>query len=217
MTVRMFGRLAMAALVSALAWISAAPLALAANQDAEAFTQRVINEGLSILRGGSATSPQFHNFLSKYADATKAAMFTLGPFRRGANKADLEAFTDAYREYQFALYGRSLDKYKDKSLHVTGSVENQANDITVDTVVQNGGHSGGSDNALRISFRLMGSSGDYKFTDVRIEGAWISQSELEQFRSILGRNGGNIPDLTREIEERTQHINSGEETDHGHS
>jgi phospholipid transport system substrate-binding protein len=216
MIFRTLTRVATALLLAAAAWTTAVTPALA-NQDAEAFTQRVIDEGLSILRKGSATSPQFHNFLSKYADATKAALFTLGPYRRGANKADLDAFTDAYREYQFALYGRSLDKYKDKALHVTGSVENQPNDVTVDTVVQNGDHDR-ADNALRISFRLMGSSGDYKFTDVRIEGAWISQSQLEQFRSILGRNGGNIPDLTHEIEERTARINSGDDqTDRSHS
>ena len=54
---------------------------------------------------------------------------------------------------------------------------------------------------------MFGNGGTYKFTDVQIEGAWISQSQLEQFRAILSRNGGNIPALTEEIKNRTEHMN----------
>ena len=118
---------------------------------------------------------------------------------------DLEAFVDAYQEFQFALYARSLDKYKDKSLKVTGSIDNKPGDVTVNTVVTD--ENGRSDKGLRVAFRMFGSGGTYKFTDVQIEGAWISQSQLEQFRAILNRNGGNIPDLTKEIQNRTAHMN----------
>lgn len=204
MTLRMFGHFAMAALVSLFAWTAVVPAI--ANQDAEAFTQKVINDGLAILReGGSSSRSQFHDFIFKYADASKAAMFTLGPYRRSASKADLDAFVDAYREFQFALYARSLEKYKNQSLKVTGSVDNQPGDTTVNTVVAD--ENGKTDKGLRVSFRMSGSGGSYKFTDVQIEGAWISQSQLEQFRAILGRNGGNIPELTQEIQNRTQHMN----------
>jgi len=204
MSLRTFGHLTMVALVSVFVWVSA-PIAIA-NQDAEAFTQKVINDGLAILRdGGSSSHSQFHDFIFKYADASKAAMFTLGPYRRNAAKADLDAFVDAYREFQFALYARSLEKYKNQSLKVTGSVDNQPGDTTVNTVVAD--ENGKTDKGLRVSFRMSGSGGSYKFTDVQIEGAWISQSQLEQFRAILGRNGGNIPELTQEIQNRTTHMN----------
>jgi ABC-type transporter MlaC component len=196
--------MAAVALLTAIAWISA-PLAVA-NQDAEAFTQKVIDEGLSILRqGGSSAGSRFHDFIFKHADASKAALFTLGPYRRGAAQSDIDKFVDAYREFQFALYARSLDKYKEKSLKVTGSIDNKPGDVTVNTVVSDGRS---SDKALRVAFRMFGSGGSYKFTDVQIEGAWISQSQLEQFRSILNRNGGSIPDLTRDIQERTKRIGS---------
>jgi len=204
MSLRLFGHLTMVALVSVFAWASA-PLAVA-NSDAEAFTQRVIDGGLKILRdGGSGKNSQFHDYILKYADASKAALFTLGPYRRGADKNDLEAFTEAYQEFQFALYARSLDKYKNMSLKVTGSLDNKPGDVTVNTVVQD--DSGRTDKGLRVSFRMFGEGSTYKFTDVQIEGAWISQSQLEQFRAILNRNGGNISDLTQEIKNRTEHMN----------
>jgi len=202
MSLRAYGHLAMVALVSVFVWATA-PLAVA-GQDAEAFTQKVIDGGLKILRDGGSSS-RFHDYILKYADASKAAMFTLGPYRRGASKTDLDAFTYAYQEFQFALYARSLDKYKDQSLKVTGSIDNKPGDVTVTTVVQD--DNGRTDKGLRVAFRMFGDGGSYKFTDVQIEGAWISQSQLEQFRSILNRNGGSIPDLTREIQNRTQHIN----------
>lgn len=201
---RMFGHLAMVSLFAAAAWSSAQPAV--ANADAESFTRGVIDEGLSILRqGGSSKGAKFHDFINTHTDASKAAMFTLGPYRRNANTSDLAAFTDAYREFQFALYARNLDKYKDKSLKVVGSLDSASGDTVVNTIVVDGDTS--PDRALRISFRVAGASGNYKFTDVQIEGAWISQAQLEQFRAILSGNGGNIPDLTRKIEERTQHMN----------
>jgi len=204
MSLRMFGQLALVALVSVFTWASA-PQAVA-GQDAEDFTQRVIDDGLKILRdGGSSKNSRFHDYILKYADASKAAMFTLGPYRRGASKSDLDAFTYAYQEFQFALYARSLDKYKDMSLKVTGSVDNKPGDVTGNTVVQD--DSGRADKALRVAFRMFGNGGSYKFTDVQIEGAWISQSQLEQFRAILNRNGGNIPALTEDIKNRTEHMN----------
>jgi phospholipid transport system substrate-binding protein len=200
----MVGRLSMVALVSVFVWATAS--AAVANQDAEAFTQKVIDQGLSILReGGSSKGARFHDFIMQHADASKAALFTLGPYRRGASKSDLDSFVEAYREFQFALYARSLDKYKDKSLKVTGSVDNQPGDTTVNTVVVDEG--GRTDKGLRVGFRMSGTGGSYKFTDVQVEGAWISQSQLEQFRSILGKNGGNIPELTQEIQNRTEHMN----------
>ena len=204
MSLRAYGHLAMVALVSVFVWATA-PLAVA-GQDAEAFTQKVIDGGLKILRdGGSSDRSQFHDYILKYADASKAALFTLGPYRRGASKSDLDAFTEAYQEFQFALYARSLDKYKNMSLKVTGSLDNKPGDVTVNTVVQD--DSGRTDKGLRVSFRMFGDGGTYKFTDVQIEGAWISQSQLEQFRAILSRNGGDIPALTEEIKNRTAHMN----------
>ena len=207
MTVRTFTRFA-AIVVSAFAWFMAAPLA-SANSDAEAFTQRLIDEGVSILRdnnGGEQTRrDKFRRFINQYADVTWAAKFTLGAYGRGAAKPELDAFTDAFREFATASYESNLSKYKGQTLKVTSSVDNKPSDVTVDTLVEDG-RGGNSDKALRVSFRLFGSGGSYRFVDVRVEGAWLAQSQREQFNAILGRNGGSIRGLTHELEDRTQHI-----------
>ena len=211
MTVRTFTRLA-AVLITAFAWFMAAPLATA-NSDAETFTQHLIDDGVAILRdtsgGEQGRRDRFRRFISQYADVTWAAKFTLGAYGRGAKQSDLDAFTEAFREYATAAYESNLNKYKGQTLKVTGSVDNKPGDITVDTVVQDGHGSGNRENALRVSFRLFGTGGSYKFVDVRVEGAWLAQSQREQFNSILGRNGGSIPDLTHELQERTDHIRNG--------
>jgi phospholipid transport system substrate-binding protein len=209
MTVRTFTRLA-AVLITAFAWFMAAPLA-SANSDAEAFTRHLIDEGTSILRDSSGNDrrEKFRHFISQYADVSWAAKFTLGAYGRGADKSALDAFTDAFREYATAAYESNLDKYKGQTLKVTGSVDNKPGDVTVDTVVLDGHGSSNGENALRVSFRLFGSGGSYKFVDVRVEGAWLAQSQREQFNSILGRNGGSIPGLTSELASRTERIRSG--------
>jgi ABC-type transporter MlaC component len=152
MTVRTFGRFA-AVVLSAFAWFMAAPLA-SASPDAETFTQRLIDDGVSILRdnsgGDQGRRDRFRHFITQYADVTWAAKFTLGAYGRGAKQSDLDAFTEAFREYATAAYESNLNKYKGQTLKVTGSVDNKPGDVTVDTVVQDGHGSGNRENALRI-------------------------------------------------------------------
>jgi phospholipid transport system substrate-binding protein len=182
--------------------------ATVAGPDAEAFTQRLIDQGVQILRNTAdpGRKAKFREFITQYADVRKTARFTLGNYARTAAPADVDAFVDAFKDYAVAIYETQLDKYKGESLKVVGSVDNKPGDYIVKTVVQGGS---GSD-AMRIDFRMSGGSGAYKFYDISVEGAWLGISQQEQFKSFLEQNRGSVPALTADLKARTQRILAGE-------
>lgn len=181
--------------------------ATVAGPDAEAFTQRLIDQGVQILRNTAdpGRKAKFRDFITQYADVRKTARFTLGNYARTAAPADVDVFVEAFKDYAVAIYETQLDKYKGESLKVVGSVDNKPGDYIVKTVVQGGS---GSD-AMRIDFRMSGGNGAYKFYDISVEGAWLGISQQEQFKSFLEQNRGSVPALTADLKARTQRILSG--------
>ena len=182
--------------------------ATVAGPDAEAFTQRLIDQGVQILRNTAdpGRKAKFREFITQYADVRKTARFTLGNYARTAAPADVDAFVDAFKDYAVAIYETQLDKYKGESLKVVGSIDNKPGDYIVKTVVQGGS---GSD-AMRIDFRMSGGSGAYKFYDISVEGAWLGISQQEQFKSFLEQNRGSVSALTADLKARTQRILAGD-------
>jgi phospholipid transport system substrate-binding protein len=195
----------LAVLVVATSWVSIAPAN--AGQDAEAFAQRLIDQGVGILRNTSdpARRTKFRDFITQYADARKTALFTLGNYRRGANDAELEDFVKAFTAYATAVYESRLDQYKGQTLKVVGSIDNKANDVTVNMIVVDPN----ATNPLRVAFRLLGGNNAYRFVDIQVEGIWLSIDQREQFAAFLSKNNGNIPRLTAHLQTQSQQIMAG--------
>lgn len=191
---------------AALLTFAAAPSAFA-NPDAEGFTQRLIDQGVNLLR--ATNDPQrkakFRDFITQYADVRKTAYYTLGNYRRTTSEGDLNAFVEAFKNYAIAIYETQLDKYKGESLKVVGSVDGKPGDFIVKTVVQGQNTS----DPMRIDFRLNGGNGSYKFYDISVEGAWLAISQQEQFKSFLAQNRGSVPALTADLTARTQRVLAG--------
>lgn len=195
----------LAVLVVAASWMSVGPAN--AGQDAEAFAQRLIDQGVGILRNTSdpARRTKFRDFITQYADARKTALFTLGNYRRGANDAELEDFVKAFTAYATAVYESRLDQYKGQTLKVVGSIDNKANDVTVNMIVVDPN----ATNPLRVAFRLLGGNNAYRFVDIQVEGIWLSIDQREQFAAFLSKNNGNIPRLTAHLQTQSQQIMAG--------
>jgi len=195
----------LAVLVVAASWMSAAPAN--AGQDAEAFAQRLIDQGVGILRntGDPARRAKFRDFITQYADARKTALFTLGNYRRGASEGDLEDFVKAFTAYATAVYESRLDQYKGQTLKVVGSIDNKPGDVTVNMIVVDPN----ARNPLRVAFRLLGGNNNYRFVDIQVEGIWLSVDQREQFAAFLSKNNGSIPRLTTHLNNQAQQIMAG--------
>jgi phospholipid transport system substrate-binding protein len=181
--------------------------AVAANPDAEGFAQRLIDQGVGILRNTADPErrAKFRNFILQYADARKTALYTLGNYRRNASEADVEAFVQAFTSYATAVYESRLDQYKGQTLKVVGSIDNKPGDVTVNMIVVDPN----AREPLRVAFRLQGGGGSYRFIDVQVAGIWLSIEQREQFAGFLSQNGGSVPKLTAHLSAQAQQINSG--------
>jgi phospholipid transport system substrate-binding protein len=178
-----------------------------AGPDAEAFAQRLVDQGVGILRNTSDPNRRlkFREFITQYADIRKTAMFTLGNYRRTANEADVEGFVRAFQDYATAVYESRLDQYKGQTLKVVGSVDNKPGDVTVNTIVVDPN----AREPLRVGFRLLGGGGNYRFVDVQVAGIWLSVDQRDQFAAFLSQHGGSVPSLTAHLSTQTRQIASG--------
>lgn len=198
----------LAAIIGVFATLASLAPSQARNAVAETFTQGMIDEGLGILRDKSidtaARKARFHQFVVKNADARKTALFTLGQYRKGVSEPVLEQFVAAFRDYVTALYELRLEERKDSNLKVTGSIDNKADDVTVNTQA-----TGGKD-PVNIGFRLIGAGGAFKVVDVQVAGVWISVEQRDQFASILSKNKGDVPALVTHLISQTARMRGGE-------
>jgi phospholipid transport system substrate-binding protein len=180
----------------------------ARNSGAESFTQSMVDEGLGILRDKSldvaARRARFHQFVVKNADARKTALFTLGQYGRGLSEPVREQFVAAFRDYVTALYELRLEERKDANLKVVGSIDNKADDVTVNTEAT------GSGEPVKIAFRLIGGGGAFKVVDVQVSGVWISIEQRDQFASILSKSNGDVPGLVTHLISQTARMRGGE-------
>lgn len=175
-----------------------------ADTDAEQFAQRLIDQGVAILRetGDPARRAKFRQFILQYADARRTALFTLGNYRRSANEADVEAFIKAFTDYATAVYESRLDQYKGQTLKVVGSIDNKPGDTTVNMIVLDPN----ARNPLRVAFRLLGGNSNYRFVDIQVEGIWLSIDQRDQFAAFLSQNGGSVPALTAHLNRQAQQM-----------
>jgi phospholipid transport system substrate-binding protein len=197
-----------AAMLGLFALILTPVFARSATASPEAFTQNLIDQGVSILNDKSGGIParnaRFRSFLEQYADIRAAALFTLGNYRRGASEAEIEDFVAAFKDFAIAIYEKRLEQYAGQTLKVTKSIQNKPGDFTVYAE-----EAGKGQDALKVAFRLLGSEGSYRFVDVNVAGVWLSVEQRDQFSSFLSSNGGKVPLLTADLRRQTTSIRTG--------
>ena len=183
--------------------------ARAANS-AEAFVETSIGKGNAILNA-PALNPdqrqnQFRAFLLSITDTKRVALFTLGPYARGASEPGIATFVAALTDFDSAIYRRGLDKYNGQTIRVTGSTERSAGDTIVNAdVLDRDGKSLG----VKIAFRVRKNDGGQDvLTDLQVEGAWLALSQESDFTSYLQQHNGDIAQLSRELELRSDQMRS---------
>jgi phospholipid transport system substrate-binding protein len=187
--------------------LNAAPAA--ADDGARAFTQSMIDRGFAILRDARMDEAtrvrRFDDFIMQHMDARKAALFTLGRYRRGAPDGVVDAFVAAFSDYSTAIYGAHLVDYQAASLRVVGDIANKPGDVTVMTLAEGGGLR----EPLRIAFRLSAYGGGFKIVDVQVAGIWLSVEQRDQFAAVLAQNNGDIASLTASLRDRVSRLRAG--------
>jgi ABC-type transporter MlaC component len=177
--------------------------------NADIFVEQNINQAISILNDPSLNNDQrydkFCAFILSVTDMNRIALFTLGPYARGASDSDTKAFASAFTEYANAVYEEHLAKYKGKAIKVTTSAPRSPTDYIVNAVASGSG--GGR--PIDLAFRVSSSSGHFVLLDAQVEGFWLAVYERSQFEGILQQSHGNIPALSAYVADQGKKIRSG--------
>jgi phospholipid transport system substrate-binding protein len=199
--------LAVAVLASLAAAFATAPAQAAT--PAEAFVQSNVQRGLQILNNRSEPaaqrSTQFRAFLLTLTDLRRIALYTLGPAKRTATPAEQDAFTEAFKDFAFAVYETEFSKYSGQTLKVTGSIQRSNGDYLVTTVLidPNGPR---NQDPIEVDFRVFGTEGHFFVADITVAGLDLAITEQDQFSSYLAQHGNDVKSLTADLHQRAEKV-----------
>lgn len=179
---------------------------------AETFVSVNVKKGLALLNNHGMDQPakraQFRDFLTSLTDTRRIALFTLGPARRTATPADVNAFADAFRDFAVAVYESRLSIYSGQELKVTGSTERAPGDYIVSTAIVDPNVPNGQ-SQWEVDFRVEDENGRFVVIDVSVAGIWLAIEERDQFTAFLDQNNESVPALTAHLRQLTEQIRNG--------
>ena len=132
---------------------------------------------------------QFEVIFDKYADVPTIARYTLGSDARSASRAQLTAYTAAFRTYIARKYGRRFREFIGGQIEVQTARE-VPNGIEVETTAILQGQS-----PFRVDFWVSDGSGSTKFFNIIIEGVNMLLSERTEIQAMLDQQGGSLDAL----------------------
>lgn len=207
-------RLAAWLIVLATSLISVGQPAVAQTAAAENYVSANVQRGLTILNNHNIPDAErraeFRDFLSSLTDIRRIAVFTLGPARRTASPAQLEAFVQAFQNYATAVYKSQLKGFAGQYLRVVGGSEHGPGDYIVRTVlVDPTGRTEQQGEPIEVDFRVDSGNGRFVVIDVAIAGVWLALEERDQFTAFLEENNGNLAGLIAHLNVLTDRLRGG--------
>ncbi len=188
----------------------AAPERAKATTPAEAFVEAKIQTGLAILQDKNLSlahrRARIRDFLLALLDTRRIGLYALGPAQRGANPADLDAYTDAFRNFMAASYVSRLGGYDGQTLEVTGSVVHGPGDYVVAAQLVDPADPPGSPPLPEVDLRVVDENGKFFIVDASIEGIWLAVAQHDDFVGFLKQHGGDVAALTAHLKEMTAQL-----------
>jgi phospholipid transport system substrate-binding protein len=189
------------ALVAACGFATASARAAA---DPAGFIGELVRNALVSL-GDRQLSPQardtkFRVMLEQNFDVPRISRFVLGRYWKDASEQDRERFQKLFQDYVVRAYAARFTQYTagaEDQFKVTGTrAENDTTSIVTSHILRDKGP------PIRVDWRVHSDKGQFKITDVDVEGVSMALAQREEFASVIQRNGGNVAGLNQSLEQR---------------
>ena len=172
----------------------------AASPATEAFIQQNFDKGYEILNSARLSEAQrrgqFRALLLNMVATRRFALFALGPYAALATPQQLDRFVEAFKNYGISLYEKMLNRYEGQSLHVTGSMDRDGDDSTVQADIINRNPSSGQ--PISVAFRVRPSeTGMLGVTDILFEGVSVATLARVELTAMLLQHNGDVSELAR--------------------
>ena len=164
--------------------------------EARTLIDRAIGDVNSVINSGKSEAAMFTAFeqiFTKYADVAVIARSALGPAARTATKAQMTAFTAAYRGYISRKYGRRFREFIGSAIEVTDAKPMKSY-FVVTSIARIKGQS-----PFEVDWHVSDKSGKSLFFNIIIEGVNMLASERTEIGAMLDKRKGNIDALIGDL------------------
>ena len=171
--------------------------ARALNTDqARALIGRLVGEINRVINSGKAEAAMYLDFeqiFAKYAFVPGIARTVLGPPARAASKAELGAFTLAFRGYMGRKYGKRFREFIGGGV-VVKDAKKLKSFYQVNTSATLAGIA-----PFEVTFMVSDVSGKDLFFDMLIEGISLLKVEKTEIGAMLDRRRGDLSQMTADL------------------
>lgn len=171
--------------------------ALALNEaQAQALVQAAVDDVNRVISSGASEAAvlrEMERIFTTYADVPTIAVSVLGPPARTASPAQLRAFTEAFRGYFAAKYGRRFREFIGGSVQVNTTRAVRSFFEVITTVNMR------NEAPFELRWLVSDGSGRPLFFNLIIAGVNLMISERTEIGAMLEARGNNIDALTQHL------------------
>lgn len=133
----------------------------------------------------TAKTERLLKLLNSTIDQRWMARFAIGSSWKDLNEEQKTTYIELYKKYLISIYSPYLTKLENKTLRVTSSKDNGANNHIVTVKVKDE-----NDTEIEIAYRcFINKDQTIKIRDMTVEKISMITTHRAQFKSIIQRNG----------------------------
>lgn len=163
---------------------------------AETLIRSAVDDINRIIASGKSEASMLRDFervFARYADVNIVALTTLGPARRSASNAQINAYVSAFQDYFTRKYGRRFREFIGGQITVNGSRKSKSNYEVQSTARLQGSA------PFKVIWLVSDRSGSPRIFNIIIEGVNVLTSERAEIGAMLDKRGGNLDQLTADL------------------
>jgi phospholipid transport system substrate-binding protein len=183
-----------------MAGILAAHPPAAAAADPTALISNLGREALAVLGKGTNESQRlarFRELLREDFDVPGIARFVLGRYWNTATEEQRAEFVRLFENYVALAYATRLAEYAGEQFKVTGSRPDGDGAIVSSQILRPAGSA-----PIKVDWRLIGRNGNYKISDVSVDGISMAVTQRSEFASVIQHSGGQLQGLIAMLREK---------------
>jgi phospholipid transport system substrate-binding protein len=163
---------------------------------AEDYVKRIAGEVMTLANSGGkgpALRGRFASLLNRYVSLQSIANFALGPYQKKISASERQQLYSLFSNYAAALFVYYVNDFKGSNLEITGARKDGKFTLINSSIVGGGRE--------QVRWRLTGSGGSYRVSDINIKGVWLTLATKKRFSEVLKRSNGDFSKLFAELKE----------------
>ena len=197
----MLRRSTLTAALILLAGVLTPVIPAAAAADPAAMINDLGSRALQVLGKNTPQSERvarFRELLREDFDVPGIGRFVLGRYWNTATPEQRAEFVKLFEDYVAIAYATRLAEYTGENFKVTGSRPEADGAIVSSQIIRPSGAA-----PVKVDWRLTGRNGNYKISDVSVDGISMAVTQRSEFASVIQHNGGQVQGLITMLRERT--------------